>query len=381
MQCPICDSRNASTFFSLPRIPIANNVLCRTYEEAIHFPVGSLNFIFCEDCHHGWNADFDASLLSYDNLYENNQSFSEVFLQHVDNVIEKIPSYLMPLQLLEVGCGQGYFLERVVHNLTSNLKYAVGFDPALKVSKTTGRYSLVQGVLDTALFPQDFVPNLIILRHVVEHIVDNEIFFASIFPHIPDVEVCIVETPDIAWIINNNAYFDMYYEHCSLFSKQSIQILLEKFNYSHCATENMFGGQYMLSVASHTTNTQTYKRESLAGVRDFSSFFEIYLEKWGNYISLCQKEKTNIAVWGAASKGVIFLQHMKKIGVTVDYVIDININKQGCYIPCVGTQIIKPEDIKQYNIQTIIVANPLYINEVKHICNQLDINLNIIPLE
>ena len=58
--------------------------------------------------------------------------------------------------------------------------------------------------------------------------------------------------------------------------------------------------------------------------------------------------------------------------------IDINPNKQGRYLPGTGHQIIDFKDIKKYNIDSVILMNQNYFDEVKTILKQSNINIEIL---
>src|SRR5690606_40601222 len=49
------------------------------------------------------------------------------------------------------------------------------------------------------------------------------------------------------------------------------------------------------------------------------------------------------AVWGGASKGVLFSLMMERAGADVELVIDINPAKQNRYLPASGLQVTSPE--------------------------------------
>ena len=90
-----------------------NNILCTSFEEARRVPVGVLDFYGCAHCGFVWNNAFDENLVCYGSNYENNQSHSSVFKNHLNEVVGEIQSLMAykPFSVIEVGCGQGYFLD------------------------------------------------------------------------------------------------------------------------------------------------------------------------------------------------------------------------------------------------------------------------------
>ena len=167
-KCPVCNKEHIASLFKLDNVPVANNILCNSYEEAINFPMGNLDFVVCCDCGYAWNAAFDHNLLNYDSAYENNQSYSQLFQDHIDSVISRIPvtHFGHPASIVEVGCGQGYFLNRIKMKLNGSVASLLGFDPAVR--KENESAELISGVLDKNAYPENFSPDIFISRHVIE---------------------------------------------------------------------------------------------------------------------------------------------------------------------------------------------------------------------
>jgi hypothetical protein len=72
-------------------------------------------------------------------------------------------------------------------------------------------------------------------------------------------------------------------------------------------------------------------------------------------------------VWGAASKGVIFSLFMRRAGIAIDHVIDINPAKQGRFLAATGIQVMAPEAVlpKLPAGSRIIVMNANYAEEIR----------------
>ena len=71
-------------------------------------------------------------------------------------------------------------------------------------------------------------------------------------------------------------------------------------------------------------------------------------------------------VWGGASKGVIFSLNLKRLGINVDYVFDINPSKQGKYIGGTGLLISSPDSVMEILTKedNIFVMNSNYFDEI-----------------
>lgn len=150
----------------------------------------------------------------------------------------------------------------------------------------------------------------------------------------------MLETPRLEWIFAHNAFYDFFYEHCNYFTKQSLEILCYRAGFEVLETIQSFKNQYQIIVL------QKAKQPKLSN------------------ISL--KNYANIAIWGAGAKGVTLANELNAVCV-----IDINKNKQNCFIPKCGIEILSLESaLKTHKIDLILVMNPNYKDEIKALCKQ-----------
>jgi hypothetical protein len=118
---------------------------------------------------------------------------------------------------------------------------------------------------------------------------------------------------------------------------------------------NIFGGQYLYVVAD---------LDSLRSPRyhpaDRVSFPSDFLPK-----SIAGAESK--AVWGAASKGVIYSLLRERSRNPVDVLIDINPAKRGKFIPATGLRVRSPEEARSVLPvgADICVMNPNYLEEIR----------------
>ena len=75
------------------------------------------------------------------------------------------------------------------------------------------------------------------------------------------------------------------------------------------------------------------------------------------------------AVWGGASKGVIFSLLMQRAGHPMEMAIDINPAKQGKYLPATGLLVRSPEEAfrRLPSGATIYVMNSNYLDEIQKV--------------
>ena len=81
------------------------------------------------------------------------------------------------------------------------------------------------------------------------------------------------------------------------------------------------------------------------------------------------KDKNNIYVWGAATKGCMFLIHCAgrgKITNKLPFAVDINPQKVGKFLPMTKIPIRSKDDFFAHatNNDLLIICNPAYRNEI-----------------
>jgi len=291
-----------------------------------------------------YNSTFNPKLMEYNTDYQNEQAYSYVFKKHLDDVSNIISRNFLGKRLLEIGCGKGYFLEHLqVLGFDIN-----GIDPAYEGTNP----NIIKSIFSPSLRVQS---DGIILRHVLEHI-PNPIDFLNTIKKFIQGKIYI-EVPCFNWIRQHNAWFDIYYEHVNYFCMTDFQRM---FGTIHDA-EYLFGGQYLAIVADIATLRipQTTNNDLQIPTHNFLP----------NIKDEVLKPNTQTVVWGAASKGVIFTLILQRLGVNIDFAIDINPFKQGKYLAGSGIKIYSPMDAMQIldTNTTIFVMNPNYLDEVKQL--------------
>src|SRR5262249_43431677 len=131
--CPICRRPSDEAVFVDRNVPIVQNMRYRSREEARACSRGELVIHACDGGGFTWNAAFDAARVPDDERYGIDQARSAHFGAHRAEVAEVAAGATAgPLEVIEIGCGQGTFLERLAEHVGARLERAVGFDPAFR---------------------------------------------------------------------------------------------------------------------------------------------------------------------------------------------------------------------------------------------------------
>lgn len=336
--------------FRVDSLPVLQNKTYRTREEAVACPTGDIVLVQDESSGLIFNAAFDSASLVYDSEYQNEQACSGAFRHHLDDVTAVIARHLRGCSLIEVGCGKGYFLDHL-----HRLGYAItGVDPAYEGDSA----SVVKARFEPEL---GISADGIVLRHVLEHIQDPVEFLSAIARANGGRGLVYVEVPCFDWISRNRAWFDIFYEHVNYFRLEDFSRMFGSIRESG----RLFGGQYLYIVADLAT-----LRRPVAASDDASVLPQDFL--YGiRHFAACAAAKSLVgteqqAIWGAASKGVIFAIHMRRAGAVIDHAVDINPAKQGRFLPGTGIRVSSPEQALEFLRPgaDIFVMNSNYLPEI-----------------
>jgi hypothetical protein len=194
------------------------------------------------------------------------------------------------------------------------------------------------------------------------------------------------EVPDVSRVLEEFAFWDLYYEHCSYFTLGSLARLFRTCGFEILRLEKNFGGQYLLIDARATDQApdedfeEKHDVEELALlVHRFAEEFPRALESWKGRFAELRGERRHAVLWGGGSKAVGFLSTLQ-IGDEVKYVVDISPEKQGTYLAGTGQQIVPPSFLSDHRPDLVVVMNPIYVEEIRAKLEAMGLHPHIVPL-
>lgn len=368
--CPVCRSNDTSVFDRRERVSILQNRLYDTAQAARQAPTGQLAMAACSECSFVWNAAFDSELMKYDPSYENDQSRSAVFKDHLQQRVARILEAIgngPGRHIIEVGCGQGDFLAQFATQGGESPAELTGFDPAWRGSSTDGPGG---SRIFRSIFSSETAkslhapPDAIVSRHTIEHIPDPVGFLRAIREACSGRRVQVfLETPCASWIVSNLQFQDLFYEHCSIFTKASLERALTEAGLSPGRIEHVFGGQYLWAEAwSDGSGSQSSPAKPDLDVGRWSDARSRFIASWKEKIEVAAKQGP-VYVWGVGAKGVTFALLTDPEGNRLAGAVDVNPKKQSLYIPLTGLRVIAPAELP-VDPFTAIVMNPNYLDEI-----------------
>jgi SAM-dependent methyltransferase len=388
-QCPNCEVGELEIFHEVLGVPAHSVLLLNSREEALNFPKGDIRLGVCPNCGFISNVAFDPALNEYSARYEATQSFSPTFNVFAHNVATSLIERhnLREKTIIEIGCGQGEFLTMLCE-LGNNR--GVGFDPAYRPheidSPAKGQLEFIADFYSEKYtdVPGDFVA----CKMTLEHIQPTAEFIRTVRRAVggnPD-RVIFFQIPNAMYVLDEVAFWDVYYEHVSYFTKGSVARLFRYagFDVTHLATD--YNDQYLMIEAQPRTGSAKPplpEEDDLAliqrKVAEFKARLAGKLAQWRSVLEDVRTNNKRAVIWGGGSKGVAFLT---TLGVTdeIPYAVDINPLKHGTFMAGTGQEIVAPEFLKEYQPDIVIVMNPIYCDEIQQDLDRLEVQAELIPL-
>jgi SAM-dependent methyltransferase len=367
--CPVCGTAPAVTLVERRNIPIFFNRVYDSRDEARAVTRGDVVFVECAACGHAWNRAFEPDKLVFDASY-NHHMGSPAFDRHTADVADRIErscANLEPIDLLEIGCGQGDFLRQMVGRFGARLRRGRGYDPAFRRADShlgDPRIEIERRYFDdVALASFDGTANVVVSRQVVQHVAEPRRFFKSVHRVMSPGGKLLIEAPDVAWILEHKATYDLFYEHCSLYSKASMARVLRDAGFAVSAITPVFQDQYMLAIASADGAEDRYAAPAIAPPKSLAEFDRQFVDGWKARLRVA-RVRGPVFLWGGAAKGVSFCTLVDPEGVAIDSVIDINPRKQGRFVAGSGHAVISPDAPALAGAKTVIVSNANYKAEI-----------------
>ncbi|WP_462186775.1 MULTISPECIES: class I SAM-dependent methyltransferase [unclassified Frankia] len=373
--CPACGGSRLTSFYAKDDVPSHSCLLLAGEDEARAFPRGNLRIAFCEGCGFIMNTAFDPAKNQYSARYEETQAFSTRFQEFARDLAKRwTDKYdLYGKTVLEIGCGKGEFL---VHMVEQGAGAGIGIDPGVRPERIT---SPVAGRLTwiTDLYSERYAhltADAVVCRHTLEHIAPVGDFMRMIRAAIGDrTDIPVLfELPDVLRVLQEAAFWDVYYEHCSYFSAGSLARLFRATGFEVLDVSLDYDDQYLLIEARPSTVPAAGDplpiEDDLAtlrvGVRHFQREVATTLNRWSEMLRHGQQRGEKAAIWGSGSKGVSFLATLGPAAGLVRYAVDINPHKHGMFMAGSGHRIVPSEWLREDRPDLLIIMNPIYRDEI-----------------
>ena len=394
MKLPTCRFCNAKliSFCDLGQSPLSNAFLGKSQLQTkeTFYP---LHAYVCEVCYLVQLEEFESPKNIFTN-YAYFSSYSKTWLKHCQQYTNQVISRFKldyNKKVIEIASNDGYLLKYFKEEKIPVL----GIEPAENVAQVAESSgiptikSFFNSELAQNLKAENKQADLLICNNVLAHVPNLNDFIAGLKILLKPKGVITLEFPSLIKLIEQNQFDTIYHEHFSYFSFLTVERIFSHHGLTLFDVDELdtHGGSLRIYV-QHQENTENTTSENVPHVKLMEK--NGGLERIGSYLSFIkQVEETkrklysflaekkqigkSIAAYGAPAKGNTLLNYCNIGTDLIDYTVDLNPGKQGCYLPGTHIPIFHPDKIKEtkpdyllilpWNIKNEIMEQMRHINQ------------------
>lgn len=378
-RCPACGAASPDPFFELTGVPVHGNAVLPDAAAARAVAIGDHALALCPSCGVVVNLAFDPTLLDGDGHHEDRHSprFAAYVAELTGRWVDRFG--LVGRHVVEVGCGSGDFAAEL---LDAGVGSITGVDPHFTPDRVrrelAGRLTAVPERF-TAAHVEPHTAALV-CRHTLEHVPEPAGLGAELVAgmHRGDAPALLSEVPDLDRILVEGAFWSLRYEHCSYFTPATLRTFLLGLGLADPAVRSTYADRYIVAearlgsggVAPVALPAQEAGRLD-AACRQFAECVRGQVGRWRGWLDDHAAAGDPVVVWGGGAKGLTFLNvvvgpgSVNGNGSPVRAVVDINPGLQGRYTGGLGLPICGPDDLVGAPPRSVLLANPVHLNEVR----------------
>jgi len=376
VKCQLCGS-DPIPFWAVQGVPTSSLILHPTREAAEAQPLGDLALEVCPTCGFIQNTAFDPGAVDYLAPYEESQAHSATFQEFAKETIDILHDRydLKGKTVLEVGCGKAEWLAMLCTRADMR---GIGIDPGYVPGRVSvedaGRFEVITEFFGPT---SNLTGDLITCRHTLEHVPNASEFtgwMADAGARTPGA-VLFVEVPDTQRILEEGAFWDVYYEHCAYYTTTSMRNLAAAVGLTVHDLRLAYADQYLLLEASPGAAVKplTDPSATVQLAQSFGERAEAAIQHWRRQLDGAAR----IVLWAATSKTVGFVSATKAEAMAV---VDINPAKQGSFLPGSGLPVVAPDAVADLDPDLVIAMNPIYLNEIGADLHKMGIDTQLAAL-
>ena len=369
--CQVCRKKINLSLIDMGHMPIANDLKKSKDNKCNLFP---LEVLLCEDCKlFQLSVRINPQSIFSDYVYHS--SYSSSWLAHAKNFANKVENDIDFSQnnfIMEIASNDGYLLK----NFDKNKFKILGLEPAENVADIARKNNIPTEAIffneDNATYLKNKYgkPKLIIANNVLAHVPDIKDFLRALDIVSAKETFISIEFPSVVNLIQDFQFDTIYHEHFTYLSLNTIENLINKLNLKVFKVEKLdtHGGSIRLWLAKKSNDIKIQKNVHLERSKELKSKIfdsetlklfsrECFKRKdrFNNFLNEEKNKNLKIYAYGAAAKGISFLNFCGDNCKKILGVFDKNEMKQGCYIPGLNIEILDPKHINEIKPDYIII--------------------------
>ena len=363
-RCRFCSTPLRHKMIDLGKTPLANSYV-RPDDMKKGETFYPLCAYVCENCFLVQLEEFKTSEEIFSEYFYLS-SFSETWLNHAKEYTDRMTERFglnVDSQVIEIASNDGYLLQFFVQK---NIP-VLGIEPAANVA----RIARNKGIPTETLFwgvktahgirSKGIQADLLIGNNVLAHVPNINDFVGAMKLVLKPHGIVTMEFPHLMNLIEKNQFDTIYHEHFSYFSFESAERIFATHGIilfdveelpTHGGSLRIYGKHAEDQTKDISERVFNLKRREKAGGYADLKLYQLLAEKVRafkrdilEFLIGLKREGKSIAGYGAPAKATTLLNYCG-IGMDfLDYTVDRNPYKQGCFLPGVQIPIFPPEKI------------------------------------
>jgi SAM-dependent methyltransferase len=307
----------------------------------------NIQMYYCFSCGH-YQIEYSFVDEYYEEYYMT-QSHSVSQQQLIDFeislILERI-RFADRIQLLEIGSGDGTFLEKAKDYFQNHLAFEPSklfFDISKKKNLSViNDYFSYETNLDKV--------SVSVSRQVLEHLEDPSLIMRYLYEITDEGGIGLIEVPNGSKIISNRRYYEIFSDHVNYFTHSSLVSLVTGAGFKLLNVNSVFNDDYLICLFQKVTKLEDY---------DFDYIIEESIKSFEKIAS----DYESIGFFGMGAKGQQIYHRIKDV-VQIKLIMDNDISKVGKYPLNSGLQIQLPTIDNLKNIDIILLSALTYKDEI-----------------
>jgi len=370
--CRLCGSKKLVTVYKFRKTPIGDD-----YRKKISFTkFYTLKLKRCLKCNFVQLSNVvDVKKVYGDYLYVTSTSVG--LLNHFFRLAKKLIQFgyiNKNSKVLEIGSNDGTFLEF----LQKKVNFVLGVDPAAKKLIKKKKINTINAFFNYRLAKKILNKfgyfDVIIANNVIANIDNLSDTFKGIEILLGNKGVLVIETFALWGIVQNNLIDNVYHEHLSYFTIETLNKFAQKFNLKLTYVEflKVKGGslRFFFKKENNTKSSQIIKKKIIQEKRiiqdidiKFKKIFQINLNNKKKFEEFFKKYKNKKKIYGfGASVGTTTLIYDFKLQDKIFCIFDNEKRRFNRFLPGSKIKVLNPLFIKNKNIDYIIIFAWRYAN-------------------
>lgn len=374
-KCVLCREQSLEKIFYLENSPRYAQKLLHT-KDIKNREKSNVSLYKCKNCQ---MVQINTDELSQDEYFEDylmSRSCTELYTEYDKTLAKEFVSKfnLKGKRVIEIGCGDGYFAERLIKE--------GAIVEAIEPSKTACEIVAKRGVHCYNTFLDESVDRYVhqkydafVSKQVIDLVKEPNAFLKNLAKILKPEAKGLIDAPSWTKTLLDRRYYDILPDRVSYFTALTLTRMMEQNNFHVMEVHHVADDEYVLAYACYEA-----KKEGLLSEfkQEFNDFKKDFLEMMQRY----ESQKKTVVAWGAGAKGASLLSFSGMDSKRILYVIDKDPHKNGLYLPGSLLKIVSPETLngKKQPSAIIITAAMFYKEITKELLNKYKYKGDIVLL-